>query len=81
MDNRDWKISDNEATKFFSLGNDTAVDRFIREVHKLAQKEDHTIRLRRMKDSEVRVKVPVASPGNFSEAEVRLLNLINKLAK
>ena len=81
MDNRDWKINDNEATKFFSLGNDTAVDRFVREAHKLARQEDHPIRLRRMKDSEVRVKVPVAVPGIFSEAEVRLLNLINKLAE
>jgi len=81
MDNRDWNISDEEAIKIFSLKDDTTVNRFVREVHKLAQKEDHVIRLRRMKDHEIRVKVPIVLPGNFSEAEVRLFNLINKLAE
>ena len=81
MDNRDWKISGEEVSKSFSLGNDTAVDRFVREAYKLARQEDHTIHFRRMKDSMVRVKIPISAPGFYSEAEVRLLNYINRLAE
>jgi len=79
MDNRDWKISEQEATKFFLFDDDETAGDFIREVRKLARSEDHIVRFRRMKNGEIRVKVPVPGPDTFTEKEVRLMNLINKL--
>ena len=79
MDNRDWKINDLEATKFFQPENKEVADRFIKEVRKVAQEENHTIRFRKMPSGDIRVKIPVTNPGKFTEAEVRLLNRINKL--
>ena len=79
MDNRDWHISDQDATKFFFFENEEAAGRFVREGHRLAKNEHHPLRFRRMKSGEIRVKIPVKEPGKYTEAEVRLMNLINKL--
>ncbi len=79
MDNRDWKISDQEAVKFFLFENEEAGEHFIKDVRKIAHREGHMIRFRRISSGEVRVKIPVSSPGKFTESEVRLMNLINKL--
>jgi pterin-4a-carbinolamine dehydratase len=79
MDNRDWKISEQEVVKLFLFEDKEAGEHFIKDVRKIAQREGHMIRFRRMTSGEIRVKIPVLSPGNFTESEVRLMNLINKL--
>ncbi len=81
MNNRDWKITEEEATKFFAMKDAAAARRFVEEAHKLARKEGVTIHSRKMKDGHIRIKVPVSRPGNYGEAEVRLLNLLNKLGE
>jgi len=81
MDNRDWKIGEQETTKFFLFEDEESANEFIREVRKLARREDHIVRFRHMKNGEIRVKIPVAGPDTFTEKEVRLLNLINKLGR
>ncbi len=81
MDNIDWTIHENEAMKIFSLLDEKSGERFVREVRKLGRRENHQVKLRRLDDHNIRVRMPVEDPGKYSEKEIRLLNLINKLGQ
>ena len=80
MDNIDWTVKEDEAEKVFYLSDKNYVDIFISKIRKLSRKEEHKIRLRKISNHEVRVRMPVLEPGNYSEKEVIILNMINKLA-
>ncbi len=80
MDNRDWKIEKDEAEKIFFLPDEKAAEKFIKEIRKLSRKEDHKIRLRRISNREVRIRMPFLVSGSYEEKEVRILNIINRLA-
>ena len=80
MDNRDWKIEKNIAEKIFFLPDEKVAENFIKKIRKLSRKEDHPIRLRRISNLEVRIRMPILVPGSYNEKEVRILNIINRLA-
>jgi len=79
MDNNDWTIREEEIVKAFAFPDKATGQKFIREVRKIARRENRAVEIKVFKNKYINVHVPMLKEGNYSDQDVRILNLIDKL--
>jgi pterin-4a-carbinolamine dehydratase len=79
MNNRDWIVKQNQLEKKFYFRNAAEAETFIMQLEKIASEENHRPEVEK-EGKMVTVIVPVAGPDKYEEKDIRLANLINRIA-
>ncbi len=79
MNNTDWLVENNQLNKDFDFQSSKSALKFMDEVAKIAEREQHYPEIHFHSGKTVNVRIAIESGNTMNEKDIRLANLINRI--
>lgn len=79
MNNTDWLVENNQLNKDFDFQSSKSALKFMDEVAKIAEREQHYPKIHFHSGKTVNVRIAIESGNTMNEKDIRLANLINRI--